>query len=485
MPTDYLITIGLEVHCQVKTRTKMFCACKTEFGAEPNTNTCPVCLGMPGAMPVLNREAIEKTILAGMLLGCTTPEISTWDRKNYFYPDMPKDYQLTQFDLPLCQGGEVLLADLAYPKDAQKSIPTPNKKIRLNRIHLEEDVAKSTHKDNASLIDFNRAGTPLMEIVSEADIETPEEAFAYLKTLQQILIYGDISDADMEKGQMRCDVNVSLRPLGQEKWGEKIELKNLNSISAVRAALHYEIERQTDELNQGIPQIQSTRRWDANLGETQLMRTKEDAHDYRYFPCPDLVPVRTAPLIAKVKGRVPELPAAKCQRFQSEFGLSAYDADVLAAERPLADYFEAAAAGAKSPKKIANWVSNQLLSKLNETNSSITDCPLPPAQIKQLVGLVEAGTVSNNQAKEVFDTLWSRPTEDPAAIAKELGYEPADTSELDSWIDAAIAENPSQVADIQAGNHKLLNFLVGQVMKKAKGKANPKLVTEGLQQKLL
>ncbi len=481
----YLVTIGLEVHCQIKTNSKMFCACPTGFGDEPNTNVCPVCLGLPGALPVLNKEAIEKTILAGMLLGCKNPEITKWDRKNYFYPDMPKDYQLTQFDLPLCIGGGVPLHDLAYPKDAQKSIKTPDKVVRLNRIHLEEDVAKSTHRETASIIDFNRAGTPLMEIVTEPDIETPEEAFAYLKSLQQILIYGGISDADMEKGQLRCDVNVSLRPEGQEELGEKVELKNLNSISAVRAGLHFEIERQTDELSRGVAQIQSTRRWDAATGETQLMRTKEDAHDYRYFPCPDLVPVRTADLVEKVRPLVPELPAAKRHRFENDYGLSAYDADVLASERALADYFEAAAKEVKEAKKVANWVSNQLLGKLNETGATISECPLEANKIGQLVGLVDAGTVSNNQAKEVFDVLWDRPTDDPAAIAKELGYEPADSSELDSWVDNAIEANPAQVAEIQGGNEKLLNFLVGQVMKQAKGKANPKLVTEALKAKLL
>ena len=304
----YLVTIGLEVHCQVKTNTKMFCACRTSFGDTPNTHTCPVCLGMPGALPVLNREAIEKTLLTGLMLDCGSPEISEWDRKNYFYPDMPKNYQTTQMDLPLCIGGGVPLYDHCFPTDARKSIVNADKKVRLNRIHLEEDVAKSTHLGNSSLIDFNRAGTPLMEIVTEADLESGEEAFAYVRSLQMILQQGGVSDADMEKGQLRCDVNISLRKKPEEPLGQKVELKNLNSISAIRRAIHFEIQRQTEDMDRGLPQIQSTRRWDDDRGETQMMRTKEDAHDYRYFSCPDLLPIETAPLLAKVRPLVPKLP---------------------------------------------------------------------------------------------------------------------------------------------------------------------------------
>ena len=308
---DYILTIGLEVHCQIKTNSKMFCSCRTGFGDEPNTNVCPTCMGLPGALPVLNKKAIEQTVLTGLLLDCRTPEISKWDRKNYFYPDMPKNYQLTQFDLPLCIGGEVPLYHHNYPKDTQQNIPNPGKAVKLTRIHLEEDVAKSTHLANSSIIDYNRAGTPLMEIVTDPDIDNAEEAFAYQKSLQQILIYGGISDADMEKGQMRCDVNVSLRPVGTEELGAKVELKNLNSISAVRRSLHYEVARQTRELDQGIAQEQSTRRWDDDLGETQMMRSKEDAHDYRYFPDPDLLPVRSGLIVDRMRPHVPELPHQK------------------------------------------------------------------------------------------------------------------------------------------------------------------------------
>ena len=482
---DYIVTIGLEVHCQIKSKSKMFCGCATSFGEEPNSNVCPVCLGLPGALPVLNKHAIEQTILAGMMLDCSTPEISKWDRKNYFYPDMPKNFQLTQFDLPLCIGGGVPLYDLAYPKEIQKKIPSPGKVIKLTRIHLEEDVAKSTHHANNSTIDFNRAGTPLMELVSDPDIETPEQAFAYLKSLQQILIYGGISDADMEKGQMRCDVNVSLRPHGQQELGEKIELKNLNSISAVRSSLHHEIERQAEELDAGIAQIQSTRRWDADMGETQMMRTKEDAHDYRYFPEPDLLPIKTAPLVQKMRSHVPELPHEKRERFEQDFGLSPYDAGVLTSDQHLADYFEKAATDPKLGKKVANWITNSVLAKLNEDQTNILDCPLPPGHVLELAELVEAGTISNNQAREVFTAIWESPEIKPADQAKAMGFEPADTGAIESIIDEVIASNPEKVAEIQGGNDKLLNFLTGQVMKASQGKANPKMVTDTLRGKIL
>jgi len=482
---SYIVTIGLEVHCQVNTRTKMFCACETSFGDEPNTHTCPVCLGLPGALPVLNQEAIEKTLLAGLMIDCDSPEISKWDRKNYFYPDMPKNYQTTQLDLPLCIGGEVPLYEHCYPTDHRKQIANPGKKVRLNRIHLEEDVAKSTHLGSSSLIDFNRAGTPLMEIVSEPDIESAEEAFAYLRSLQMIMQQAGVSDADMEKGQLRCDVNISLRKQESDPLGAKIELKNLNSISAVRRSIHYEMDRQASELDQGIAQIQSTRRWDDSRGESQLMRTKEDAHDYRYFPCPDLLPIRTAPLLEKIRPTMPQRPHELAERFEQEHGVTAYDASVLSSDRHLASYFEAALDPSIPGKKVANFLINNLLGKLNEEGIGIDDCPVKPGTLKELLALVEDGTLASNQANEVFAVLYAQPDKTPKAVADELGFKKADAGELDALVDAAIKNCPDEVAAVKAGNEKLINFLVGQVMKSASTKPNPKQVTDLLRAKLL
>jgi aspartyl-tRNA(Asn)/glutamyl-tRNA(Gln) amidotransferase subunit B len=483
----YIVTIGLEVHAQLTTQSKMFCGCPVEFGVEPNTHTCPTCLGLPGALPVLNEGAIEKTILTGMMLGCETPPVVKWDRKNYFYPDMPKNYQITQMDLPLCLGGGVPLYDLAYPKDAQKSIAKPGKVVKLTRIHLEEDVAKSTHHDKFTTIDFNRAGTPLMEIVSDPDIDSAEEAFAYLTSLRQILIYGGVSDADMEKGNMRCDVNISLRPEGQTELGAKIELKNLNSMSAVRRAIKYETERQTEALNRGEKLIQSTRRWDDDRGETTLMRTKEDAHDYRYFPDPDLIPLRTADIVARMRPQVPELPHEKRTRFEQDYGCSAYDAGVLASEKALAAYYEAAVAAApKVPaKKLANWVINDLLGLLKDTEDGITACPVAPAALSELVATVEAGKISNNQAKEVFAEMFANGGS-AAEIIKAKGFEQvSDTGALEAIVEQILAANPDKVAEVQAGNDKAMNWFTGQAMKASQGKANPKIVTDIVRKKVL
>jgi aspartyl-tRNA(Asn)/glutamyl-tRNA(Gln) amidotransferase subunit B len=483
---EYYATIGLEVHVQLKTQSKMFCGCAVEYGARPNSRTCPVCLGMPGALPVLNQGAIERTVLAGLMLGCSTPPISKWDRKNYYYPDMPKNYQISQFDLPLCMDGGVPLYELAYPKDAQKSIVNPGKVVKLTRIHLEEDVAKSTHHNSSSSIDFNRAGTPLMEIVSEPDIESAEEAFAYLNSLRQILVYGKLSDADMEKGQMRCDVNVSVRKHGEPEMGTKIELKNMNSMSNVRRALKYEIERQITVLEKGETIVQATWRWDDDLAQTAMMRTKENAHDYRYFPDPDLLPVETGEILQRMRKFVPELPHEKRERFVSSYQVSDYDASVLASERALADYYEDAAKGSKAPKKVANWVINNLLSALNEGNTSISDCPLPAEALKELVDTIEAGQISNNQGKDVF-TMMYESGQGAAEVIKEKGFEPPtnDTGALDAFIGQVIADNPKPVEDVRSGNTKSINFLTGQVMKLSKGKANPKVVSELIEKRLL
>jgi aspartyl-tRNA(Asn)/glutamyl-tRNA(Gln) amidotransferase subunit B len=482
---DYEVVIGLEVHVQLKTNTKMFCGCKNEFGGTSNSHVCPVCLGMPGVLPVPNAEAIVKTLLTGEMLGCQIATRCKFDRKNYFYPDMPKNYQISQYDEPLCLGGTVMLDLLAYPKDAQKDPATvADKPIRLVRIHLEEDVAKSFHFDNGtSGIDFNRAGTPLMEIVSEADISSPEEAFAYLSALKQILIYGGVSDADMEKGQMRCDVNISIRPRGQEEFGTKCELKNLNSISGVRRALKYEIARQIDVVTSGGKIEQQTRRWDDVLGETTLMRTKEKAHDYRYFPDPDIQPVRTdRGLYDSAKARMPELPAAKKGRLTETFGISVYQAGVLASDAALADYFERAAA----PKPahgvaVANYLLNDFLA------TATGESPLPGVAAEffsELAELAASGQINSKQAKDVFARMLVTG-KSPTALVSELGLaQVSDVGQLEAFCAQAIAANPKSVADFKAGKLNAVNALKGQVMKLSKGTANPQVVGEILVRKL-
>ncbi len=481
---EYVATIGLEVHVQLKTRTKMFCGCAVEYGAEANTHVCPVCLGMPGALPVMNEEALRLTALAGLMLGCEIAPRCKFDRKNYFYPDMPKNYQISQYDLPICLNGAVPLHDLAYPKDAQKTIATPDKKIALTRIHLEEDVAKSVHGEGGTAIDFNRAGTPLMEIVSEPDIGSPEEAFAYLTVLQQVMIYGGVSDADMEKGQLRCDVNVSVRPVGTTEWGTKIEVKNLNSISGVRRALAFEIPRQTAAYRNGETLDQETRRWDDTIGETTLMRIKESAHDYRYFPDPDLLPVETSGLVAAARERMPELPWEKRSRFVADYGVTESDAGVLANDLELSAYFESAAKGAKKPKSVANWILNDLQSSLATENLTISDCPIPPEALDELVGLIDAGKINGKQGKEVFAEMFA--TRKPAAvIVKEKGLEQvSDSGAIEAFADEVIAANPGPVAEYKSGKTSVINFLKGQVMKASRGKANPALAGEVLERKL-
>src|SRR6184192_3157435 len=481
---NYITTIGLEVHIQLKTRSKMFCACPVEFGAGPNTHTCPVCLGLPGALPVMNHEALRMTALTGLMLGCDMAPICKFDRKNYFYPDMPKNYQISQYDMPLCSNGAVPLHDLAYPKDAQKNIATPDKEVHLVRIHLEEDVAKSFHFEASTGIDFNRAGTPLMEIVTQPEINSPEEAFAFLTSLKQILIYGAVSDADMEKGQLRCDCNVSVRPEKQSELGAKIEIKNMNSISGVRRALAYEIRRQISVLDSGEQLEQETRGWDDTAGETFLMRTKEFAHDYRYFPDPDLVPVKTDVLVADVRERVPELPKAKRARFVEQYQVSSYDAAVLANDLALAKYFEMAAKGAKKPKNIANWILNDLQNALSAAGKTIHDCPIPPEALDELVNLIDSGKISGKQGKEVFAEMFATG-KSAAAIVKEKGIEQlSDLSAIEAFCDEVIAANPKPVAEFKAGNLPSLNFLKGRVMKLSNGKANPQLAGEILENKL-
>ena len=480
----YLTTIGLEVHVQLKTRSKMFCACPVEFGAPPNTHTCPTCLGLPGALPAMNYEALRMTALTGLMLGCDIAPICKFDRKNYFYPDMPKNYQISQYDLPLCANGSVPLHDLAYPRDAQKRIATPEKEVHLVRIHLEEDVAKSFHFESSTGIDFNRAGTPLMEIVTQPEINSPEEAFAFLTALKQILIYGGVSDAEMEKGQLRCDCNISVRPETDQGFGAKIEIKNMNSISGVRRALAYEAQRQTQALERGEALRQETRRWDDAAGRTFVMRRKEMAHDYRYFPDPDLLPVKSEDLLNEVRLRVPELPRAKQARFIEQYGVSAYDAGVLANDLDLARYFESAAKSARKPKNVVNWILNDLQSALTSVGLTIADCPIQPAALDELVNLIESGKISGKQGKEVFAEMFATKRS-AATIVQEKGVEQlSDAVAIEALCDEVIAAHPKPAAEFRAGHAASLNFLKGQVMKLSNGKANPALVGEVLERKL-
>ena len=426
-------------------------------------------------MPVMNEEAVRKTILSGMMLGCDIARLSKWDRKNYFYPDMPKNYQISQYDLPLCLGGGVDI----------KLEDGKTKRIKLTRIHLEEDVAKNSHFETSSGIDFNRAGLPLMEAVSEPEISSPDEAFAYLTALKEILVSGGVSDCDMEKGQLRCDCNVSVRPVGQKEFGAKIEIKNMNTISGVRRALAYEIPRQIAALGKGEKISQETRRWEDATGMTSVMRTKEYAHDYRYFPEPDLVPVVvTDAMLAEIRKRLPELPEAKRQRFMQQYGLPEYDVGVLVADAALAAYYEQAMGQSNNPKATANWVTTELLGKLAEAKRTITECPVAPSQLAELVALIGDGKISGKIGKEVFAEMFASG-KNPSVIVQEKGLvQVSDTATIEAFADDAIAKNPKSVADFKAGNQAAINFLKGQVMKLSRGKANPQLVGEILLRKL-
>jgi aspartyl-tRNA(Asn)/glutamyl-tRNA(Gln) amidotransferase subunit B len=456
----------------------MFCGCAVEFGAPANSRTCPICLGFPGALPVVNRESLRLTALTGVMLGSEIAPVCIFERKNYFYPDMPKNYQISQYEIPLCKGGAVPLDGLAYPKDTQGKPAAVEKAVPLVRIHLEEDVAKSFHLENNTAIDFNRAGTPLMEIVTQPELSSPEEAFAFLTSLKQILIYGRISDAEMEKGQLRCDCNISIRPEGQAELGAKIEIKNMNSISGVRRALMYEVSRQNSALAHGETLTQETRRWDDEAGATFAMRSKEMAYDYRYFPDPDLLPVRTESLLAEIQARVPELPGAKRARFIDQYQVSPYDASVLANDLDLAAYFEAAARSTNKPKQVANWTLNDLQNALTNVGLTVRQSPLRPAALNELVNLIEAGRISGRQAKEVFAEMFASGKSATAVVEERGLAQITDRSALEKLCDQVISAHPKSVSDFRAGNAAALNFLKGQLMKLSRGQANPQLAGE-------
>ncbi len=477
---EYEAVIGLEVHLQVRTASKIFCSCANRFGEEPNTLVCPVCLGYPGVLPAVNKQAITKTIAAGMMCNCEIAGYSKFDRKNYFYPDMPKNYQISQYDLPLCQNGSVRIEGVGFSGDE-----IPRRHIGVRRIHLEEDVAKSIHVGSYSVIDFNRAGVPLMEIVSEPDMTSPDEAHAYLTELKQMMHYADISDCDMEKGQMRCDVNVSVRAVDNPGFGTKVEIKNLNSFRAVHRALSYEIERQKELLEESAAVEQETRRWNDEEGVTTLMRTKEEAHDYRYFPEPDLMPLQiSADMREEIRRNLPESPASRRERFVQEYAITAYDAQVLTGEKALADFFEEAAAASSAPKRVANVIMTEFLGWLGDQGKTVRESPVGPEAIRELVSLVENETISMKIAKDVFSEMMETGKA-PGDIVEEKGLQQVtDQSVIESYLQQVVQENPSVVDDYKSGKEKALKYLVGQVMKLSQGKANPQQVNDRLRDML-
>jgi len=472
----YEVVIGVEVHAQLLTQSKMFCPCGTTFGLPANTQTCPVCLGMPGTLPVVNQEAVEMAIRTGLALHCRIRADSRFARKNYFYPDLPKGYQISQYEAPICESGWVEVNGSGPPK-----------KIRIRRAHLEEDAGKNIHDDGTvrSRVDLNRAGTPLLEIVTEPDMRSADEAVAYLKMLRETLMYLEVCDGNMEQGSLRCEPNLSLRPVGTSALGTKVELKNINSFKFVKDALEYEIKRQSKVLSQGGAIQQETRLWDVDKGETAVMRSKEDAHDYRYFPDPDLVPLRISDdWIEELRKTLPEQPAARQKRFVTDFGLPEYDAGVLTSSKTLADYFEACVKLYDQPKALSNWVMGELLRELNNAGTDPATSPVSPERLVSLLKLVDSGTISLKVAREIFPEIYSSGKL-PEQIIQEKGLtQLSDETALGKIVDEVIAKNPQQVSQYRAGKETLLGFFVGQVMKVSGGKANPGKVNELLKRKL-
>jgi aspartyl-tRNA(Asn)/glutamyl-tRNA(Gln) amidotransferase subunit B len=470
---QYELVIGLEVHCQLGTKTKLFCGCANDgFGETPNTRVCPVCTAQPGVLPVLNKRAVELAYRAALSLECRLNAQSIFARKNYFYPDLPKAYQISQYDQPFSEHGKL---EIHVKGQAPKT-------IGITRIHMEEDAGKLVHdQGEGSLVDFNRAGVPLIEIVSEPEMRTSDEAYAYLSNLKEIIQFVGSSRCDMEKGEMRCDANVSVRPFGQEKFGTRAEIKNLNSFKNVKDAIEYEYRRQVEIAEAGGKMIQETRLWDVEKQATVSMRSKEDAHDYRYFPDPDLVPLTASPArVAALKAAMPELPAVKRKRFTAELGLTPYDAEVLTGDLRLADFFEKAAAGApkSAVKTVANLLSTEMLARLNAENKSAAEAPFAPGHLGQLAALVAAGTLSSKGAKDVFARMWETGKE-PQALVAELGLsQVSDDKQIMEWVKAAVAANPKAAADVKGGKDAAVGALVGAVMKLSKGKANPALVNK-------
>ncbi|NVM20454.1 MAG: Asp-tRNA(Asn)/Glu-tRNA(Gln) amidotransferase subunit GatB [Desulfobacterales bacterium] len=467
---DYETVIGLEVHAQLLTNTKIFCSCSTEFGAPPNTHVCPVCLGMPGVLPVLNRKVVDYTILMALATNCTIAPESRFARKNYFYPDLPKGYQISQYELPIAEHGRLLI-----------EVNNHKKRIGITRIHMEEDAGKLIHHPRrpVSMVDFNRTGVPLIEIVSEPDISTPEEAGAYLRQLRAILRYLEICDGNMEEGSFRCDANVSVRPAGTDTFGTRTELKNMNSFKHVENALSYEIHRQKELVEDGMQVVQETRLWDPEKGVTVSMRGKEEAHDYRYFPDPNLVPlVIDKEWVEEIRSGLPELPDARKARFIADYGLPSYDAEVLTDSRPLADYFEECVKHFPEPKTVSNWVMVSLLAVLKGENKTIEESPISSERLAELLRLIDSGLISGKIAKTVFEEMASTGKA-PETIVREKGLiQITDTDAIADVVRQVLADHAKEVSDYKAGKTKLFGFFVGQVMKATGGKANPKMVNE-------
>ncbi|RED56718.1 Asp-tRNA(Asn)/Glu-tRNA(Gln) amidotransferase subunit GatB [Cohnella lupini] len=474
--SKYETVVGLEVHVELHTKTKIFCGCSTSFGAPPNTHTCPVCLGHPGVLPVLNRQAVEYAMKAALAINCEVADWCKFDRKNYFYPDSPKAYQISQFDQPIGQNGWIDI-----------EVNGKTKRIGITRLHLEEDAGKLTHMDGGfgSLVDLNRVGTPLVEIVSEPDIRSPEEAKAYLEKLRAIMLYCDVSDVKMEEGSLRCDANISIRPYGQEKFGTRAELKNMNSFRGVQRGLEYEEIRQAEVLDGGGTVVQETRRWDEGQGKTISMRGKEEAHDYRYFPDPDLVRLHIdEEWKARVLASIPELPDARQSRYVEGYGLSAYDAGVLTASMKLADFFEESLKHTSDAKASANWIMGDLLGYLNANNLELGDVKITGQGLGEMIQLIEKGTISSKIAKTVFKGL-VETGKSPQQIVEEQGLvQISDEGAIVAIVDAVIAANPQSVEDFRNGKEKAIGFLVGQIMKETKGKANPGMVNKLLVDRL-
>ncbi len=473
---EYQSVIGLEVHAQLSTDSKIFCGCSTRFGQQPNSSTCPVCLGMPGVLPVLNKKVVELAVKVALATHCEIAPRSIFARKNYFYPDLPKAYQISQFELPLAEHGWIEIETESGPK-----------KIGITRIHLEEDAGKLLHEgiSDGSHVDLNRCGTPLIEIVSEPDMSTPEEAKLYMQKLRDILSYLEVCDCNMEEGSLRCDANISLKKPSDTKLGTKAEIKNMNSFRFLQKAVEYEIKRQTAELDAGEKIIQETRLWDSVTGTTTSMRSKEEAHDYRYFPEPDLVPVEPAnDWIEQLKDELPELPDQKKSRFTRQYGLPAYDSGLLTSSRGLADYYEETVSLCTDAKLASNWVMGDILYYLKNDNLSIEECPVKPAHLAQLIELIKKNVISGKIAKTVFEEMFNSGKE-PSVIVKEKGLQQvADEGAVEKFVDKALADNPQSVADYTAGKQQAIGFLVGQVMKASRGKANPQMVNKLLREKL-